>query len=184
MTTRYPWEGNVSMAISPGNKKKFVLAIRIPGWSVNQPVPGKLYTVENPSSQTPSLTLNGKKWDSGIQDGYFFINRTWNQGDQLDLSLPMEVLRIKAHPHVEANTGHVALQRGPLVYCLEEADNGKNIDEIILPPNISVEVRDSDEFGGITTLRFISRNSTCQAIPYFLWSNRGANEMEVWLREK
>jgi DUF1680 family protein len=184
ISTSYPWEGNVKMVFSPVNQKKFVLAIRIPGWSVNQPVPGNLYTVENPPNQIPFIILNGDKWEPGRQDGYFFVNRTWEKGDQLDLSLPMEVLRIKAHPHIEANRGRVSIQRGPLVYCLEEADNGEDIDQIILMPNASFEVQDSDEFGGITTIRFISRNSTFRAIPYFLWSNRGAGEMEVWIREE
>lgn len=182
--TDYPWQGHVKMVLSPGNREKFVLAIRIPGWSVNQPVPGNLYTVENPSNQIASITLNGVEWEPDLQNGYVFINRTWKKGDRLDLLLPMQVLRIKSHPNVEANTNRVALQRGPLVYCLEEADNGENIDEIALTQQTLMEVLDSREFGGIKMIRFVTGNTACQAIPYFLWSNRGANEMEVWIREE
>jgi DUF1680 family protein len=182
--TRYPWEGDIKVILSPGKLKRLTLALRIPGWSVNQPVPSDLYTIENPSELLPVIQLNGNRIPLDIRDGYVFINRHWGSGDQVDLSLPLRVLKIKAHPEVESDAGRVALQRGPLVYCLEEADNGKNIDKISISPDTALEVPESSDFGGIRMIRFISRENTCQAIPYFLWSNRGANEMEVWVREE
>ena len=182
--TRYPWEGNISLILTPEKSNKFVLGLRIPGWSVNQPIPGNLYRVENPSGITPSLTINDKVIPLIVKNGFIYINRSWKKGDQVDLTLPMQILRIKSHPKIQANLGRVALQRGPLVYCIEEADNGKNIDKMNLSIGAPMELIDSHDLAGIKVIRFISQNTTCTAIPYFLWSNRGSNEMTVWIREE
>ena len=106
--TEYPWEGEVIIRIHTQEPIQFTLAIRIPGWC-----------------RDPALQVNGDEVDlaSLLDKGYAKIKRTWRDGEKIQLSLPMPVERIRTHPEVRATAGKVALMRGPIVYCLEEADN-------------------------------------------------------------
>lgn len=197
--TTYPWEGHVELAVSPEKKSAFSVYLRIPGWARGEAVPGGLYHFTNPTSNPPILRINGEQVTYTIEKGYAVLHRTWKKGDVLSLDLPMDVQRIAAREEVKANQQRVALQRGPLVYCVEGADNDGQAWNLILPDNAPVKaVRQPDLLGGITTLQFTAPTlhvapdgmsvqtspKTITAIPYFAWANRGQNPMQVWLPKK
>jgi DUF1680 family protein len=138
--------------------------------------------------------------------GYFAIRREWKAGDTVTLDLPMPVARVHAHPFVKADVGRVALKRGPIVYCLEQADNGNvPVSLIRLSNEAKLEIAERhDLFDGIATIvaeamradpgawngalyaseRPTPAPMTATAVPYFLWSNRGPNPMTVWIPER
>ena len=135
--------------------------------------------------------------------GYAAISREWVGGDQVRLDLAMEVERVHAHPEVRQDVGRIALKRGPLVYCLEEADNEVSLNRVRVPDRAPFESRfEPDLLGGVVTLSanvqadatadwagtlYRSEPTTVEAtpikaIPYFAWDNREPGEMLVWLR--
>jgi DUF1680 family protein len=181
LKTDYPWEGKISLKLDPEKSKKFVLALRIPGWSVNHLIPGDLYAIQNPSGKVPVLSINKSTIPIEIENGFVYLNRSWKPTDQIDLTLPMDILKVKSHPNLETNAGKIALQRGPLVYCWEEVDNCKNLDRILVKADSRLKLANNGDFGKIKGIQSFSKDATFQAIPYFLWSNRGANEMAVWI---
>jgi len=178
--TRYPWDGAVELAVTPPPAGDFELALRIPGWARNQPVPGGLYHFAAPVDTPAGLAVNGQKVAVELRDGYAVIRRKWVSGDTVALSLPMPVRAVAASEAVAADRGRLALQRGPLVYCFEGVDaaDGKVLartfpDVAALRPEFRAEL-----LGGVTVL---SGAANGQAIPYFAWANRGPDEMAVWL---
>jgi hypothetical protein len=138
-------------------------------------------------------------------DGYVHIRRTWTNGDTVEWSPAMPILRMKGHPLVRHTAGKIALQRGPLVYCLEEADNGPHLHQIVLPADSVLQLRsDAALLGGVATIQCevgrmasdgwngrlyrheaaaVSTREEATFIPYYAWSNRGLGEMTVWVRE-
>lgn len=181
--TRYPWEGTVDFNIQPGRTQHFELAMRIPGWARNKPVPGGLYAFDSPDSSVIRLLVNGKSFAYQMDKGYAVINRKWKSGDRVSLQIPMPVRYIKANDKITADQGKLALQRGPLVYCAEWADytDGKVLDRIT--PAIEKLTAEfvPEMLSGITMIR--SKDGFA-AIPYFAWANRGQGEMAVWLNTK
>jgi hypothetical protein len=196
MQTNYPWEGVVKIKLDPKQKAKFDLHIRLPGWSKGNPVPGDLYTFKNFTARPPVVRLNGKDAVWTEQNGYIVMNRTWQKGDVVEVIFEMPVNELLAHPEVKQNHDRLALQRGPLVYCVEGADNNGKAWNFVVDNVANYQpVFKKDLLGGIMTIQF---NATCitgegngaevkklshqvVAIPYFAWNNRGANEMQVWL---
>ena len=188
--TQYPWDGRVRITVRPEVPAEFTLALRIPGWSSGA-----------------KLTVNGRGVNLAdvTSKGYAKVKRLWSKGDRVELVLPMPVERIEAHPKVRQDRGCVALQRGPVVYCLEQVDNGPDLGGIVLPRNAKLTARkDARLFGGVgvitgKALRFDAgkwsdglyrpvasktRPAPIKAIPYFLWANRAEGEMLVWIRER
>lgn len=127
------------------------------------------------------------------------LARTWQDGDEVVLELPMPVERVYANPNVRETVGLVALQRGPVVYCLEEVDNGPNLPAIILPdypafrierdPKLHVPVivgqayRLEQSGGDLYTLEEPRKISAeIKAVPYYIWDNRKSGEMLVWIK--
>jgi DUF1680 family protein len=188
VNTNYPWEGEVSITVTPESPATFTYALRIPGWCSQ-------YTLEingNPVNKTPN-------------HGYVWLSRKWKAGDTISLRMDMPVTVNMAHPLIRENTGQVAISRGPLVYCIEEADNGPNLHLYSLGeyPDFKVQFK-KDLLGGI---RIITSNSLLlyyhwqekslyrQAspelfkkqrltwIPYYAWANRGKGEMRVWIHK-
>ena len=195
--TRYPWDGRIAIAVDPDRATEFSLMVRIPGWALNRPVPSDLYRYEGPDAPAPTLTLNGQAVNfQPLENGYAKVSKVWTKGDVIELNLPMPVRRVVAHPAVQADAGRMAVERGPVVYCLEGADHPDgHVLDIALPADAALvpEFRD-DLFGGVTVLhgRGVSARRTAgggveavpvdvTAIPYHVWCHRGPNEMAVWI---
>ncbi|MFM9994485.1 MAG: glycoside hydrolase family 127 protein [Phycisphaerales bacterium] len=194
-TTRYPWDGKVRIAIvTPKPNCDFVLCIRRPSWSERP-------TVLVSEDGRHSFKLEN---DAIEGNGYTLINGQWSTGAYVEIEFPMPVKRVHAHPSVTFDRGRVALQRGPIVYCLEDADNEDGARSIALPPDAEIEATfQSDLLGGVTVLTGEGLATAPQdwdegelyraapeakkvrftAIPYFAWDNREAGGMQVWIPE-
>lgn len=182
--TRYPWEGNINIRIDPESPAVFTVKVRVPGWAQNAPIPSDLYTYADTLPENVSLSLNGQPLAIELEKGYARIHREWQSGDMITLELPMPVRKIQAHENVKEDAGKIALQRGPLVYCLEGVDNDGHVLDRIIPAAIAFETRFEPELlGGIVVLkgRMPGGEDGVLAVPYYAWSHRGAGEMAVWL---
>ena len=184
--TGYPWEGKIQISVSPAQEAEFGIFVRIPGWAQNRPVPGELYRYVEAYKDEPLLAVNGEPTPLDLVKGYALIHRTWKEGDVILLDLPMPVRRVQSHSRVEENIGKIALERGPLVYCVEGIDHeGKALD-LTLPrdPEVYVEF-DPKLLNGLVVIkgRVIQNGNPREltAIPYYAWSHRGVGEMTVWL---
>ncbi len=199
METNYPIDGNVKIKVSPPSKTMFDIYVRIPGWVKDEPVPGKLYSFNHSAPLSYTMMVNGKEIPYEYKHGYAVISMEWENGDVIDIYFPMEVKEVVADERVKQNIGRVALQRGPLVYCVEGADNQGKAWNFVLPENTEYSISfQPDLLGGVVTIQFqapvVSIDETGQnvrtspetitAIPYFTWANRGQNEMQVWLPRK
>ncbi|WP_248924136.1 glycoside hydrolase family 127 protein [Paenibacillus hamazuiensis] len=187
--SQLPWEGKVQFELVLENAVPFTLAVRVPDWC--------------PEAR---LRINGDDWPSDpTVDGYVRIVRNWQPQDVVELDLAMPVLRIKGHPLLRETAGKVALQRGPVVYCLEEADNGPNLHQFALPASSEPSAHfDRGLLRGLQIIQAAAERAvaeewdqqlykaneavrtepvTATFIPYFAWANRGLGEMTVWVRE-
>ena len=194
--TRYPWDGAVKMTIEPDRPGPLTIRVRIPGWARNEPVPSDLYRFADRSTGQAGLEVNGKRVPITLEKGYVALTRSWTKGDTIELSLPMPVRRVAANGQVAADRGRVAIQRGPLVYTAEFADNpdGK-VRNLMLPDRaaLTAEFRPTllngvevvtgkavslayDAQGNVT-----AKEENFTAIPYYAWANRGRGQMMVWL---
>lgn len=184
--TEYPWGGKIQIEVMPTHEENFGMFVRIPGWARNKPVPGDLYRYLETRQDKPMITVNGETVPLNLDKGYARILRTWKEGDVLQLDLPMPVRRVQSHPHVVENTGKVALERGPLVYCVEGIDHEGQALDLILPwESELVPEFIPDLLGGLTVIKgeaFLNGKSLAlTAIPYYAWSHRGVGEMTVWM---
>lgn len=203
--TDYPWDGAVRIEVAPEEAMSFELALRIPGWARNQPVPGDLYRFTDGIDEPIALSINGDPVEvpaSGstvagprdstvtVDGGLLVIARRWQPGDVVELELPMPVRTIAAHALVEDNVGKVALQRGPLVYAAEAIDNDGGVLDLFIEAQPDFEATfEPDLLGGVTVIRGRAARRSWAGpsrhqlvlIPYFSWANRGAGEMAVWL---
>ena len=191
--TDYPWDGKIKLTLGLAAPQHFTLHLRIPGWCAQW-----------------RIMVNGAPIDGAVQpiNGYVAIERMWNPADVVELELEMPVQSVWANPAVRQMQGRLALQRGPIVYCLEGVDHGGiGLDRISVDPaalaEFVTEVR-TDLLGGVTLLRGVGRvinedgwdrqtlyrygrpssaeSIAITAIPYCVWDQRGAGEMRVWLR--
>lgn len=181
-TTDYPWNGTVTIKVDPEQESTFALRLRIPGWLQQHPVASDLYTyTDAPASYT--LKANGTRVKATVSDGYATISRQWKAGDIVELDLPMNVRRIKAHDKVTANRGMLALERGPVVYCLEGQDQpGGTVFDKYIPDGTDIQAAfDPELLGGITVLSGTAGDTPFKAIPYSTWNNRGTDQMTVWI---
>jgi len=177
-STRYPWEGRVTIAVDPERPLEATLCLRVPGWARNEPVPSDLYRVAATDPAEPTLRVNAQPVELRVENGYARLHRRWEKGDSVELDLPMPIRRVLAHPAVKDDAGRVALQRGPLVYCVEGVDHGGQALNLGLADDaaLAAEYR-ADLLGGVTVIR----GDGLTAIPYYAWGNRGDGEMAVWL---
>jgi uncharacterized protein len=187
--TQYPWDGIINLRLEMDLPQPFKLMLRLPGWCRN----GHIFV------NNENVPLQGL-----VQKGYIGLERTWNTGDQIRLELEMPVERIYAFPEVSQDLGKVALQRGPLVYCIEQADHTIPVNRMILPQESRLSIlKDPGLLGGIVIIRgtggyadeedwgkALYRSErpglkTCPltAIPYYAWDNRQPGGMQVWLPE-
>lgn len=194
--TNYPWDGNNEIIVTPPAPITFALHIRIPGWALNKPIPGNLYE----TGQVPEniqLLLNGKPVAIHMQNGFAVLNRKWSKGDKVALMLPMEAKRIYANNRVKDDKNRFALQRGPLVYCIEGPDNkDSSVMNIVVQKDAAIQAAYKPGLlNGVTVLEMKGSSTKRQlnsdallyseqnvtAIPYYAWANRGSSEMEVWI---
>jgi DUF1680 family protein len=193
----FPWNGKVEMTVNPDKPVKFSLKLRIPGWVRNEAMPGGLYRYEDQNNDTAKLIINGKQFEIKLTEGYAVIKRKWKAGDKVELDLPMPVRKIVADERIADDRDKMAIQRGPLIYCAEWPDNNSgNIlnlmvskDEHFATKYIPALLNGTQV---ITTTGFQTKRTldgkvdtlnseAVTMIPYALWNNRGAGQMEVWL---
>jgi hypothetical protein len=193
--TDYPWNGKIRMTVSPNAARKFALRVRIPAWVRGQVLPSDLYRYEDALPAKWSLQVNGQSAESELDAGYVVLDRQWKPGDVVEIELPMPIRRVLANEQIEFNRGRVAIERGPLVYCIEGADHDGTVREMWLADNATLAPEHkSDLLGGVTVLKgeasavyrsedgtVRSRPKTITMIPYYAWCHRGANEMVVWI---
>ena len=188
-TTDYPWKGDVRITVNRAPDREISLALRIPAWTENARV-----------------KVNGQPVDAECEPGrYLEMERRWRKGDTVELQMPMDVKLITGHPLAQEIRGQVAVQRGPIVYCVESVDlpEGIDVSEVVIPADIDLEPRyRADLLGGVTVLegRAMAYESEewadhlhrelratelegfdLQLIPYYAWSNRGESQMTVWM---
>ena len=193
----FPWNGNVDILINPESESRFSLMIRIPDWAENEAIPGGLYKFREESNDKVTLTVNDQSEKLNLNKGYAVITRTWKKEDRIRIEFPMPVREITADERVADDRDKIAVQRGPVIYCAEWADNkGGNILNLVVDKDAGF----TSEFkpallGGTetinTTAHQVEKNldgtlkvlpdETLTLIPYFLWNNRGPGEMMVWL---
>jgi len=188
--TTYPWEGKVKLIISPEEEQQMTLNLRIPGWARGKPVPSDLYNFADNQSNEINIQINGKPTQYSTHNGYAVLTRKWQKNDEILIDIPMPVRRVVAHTAIESNKGKIALQRGPLVYCLESMDNDGKVLDLVIPGDAKFEIEyKKDLLGGVVVitgnaLRQVKQKNIkteFHAIPYYAWSNRGVGEMAVWV---
>ncbi len=190
-STNYPWDGKVSIAVSPEAEKEFAIRLRIPGWAQDAPVPTDLYSFTDKAGKY-SVAVNGKSASTKQTDGYVTLVRTWKTGDIIELTLPMDVRRVKANDQVEDDFGKLAIERGPIMFCLEGKDQvDSTVFNKFIPDGTAFEAAfQKDLLNGVmvltTTGKEIGKDGSVKdvplkAIPYSTWNNRGADQMTVWI---
>jgi len=182
--TDYPWDGKVTFTLATVPGDEFSFFVRIPTWSAKA-----------------TLTVNGASVPlAALAQGYASVKRTWKAGDTVVLTLPMEVQLLRSHPRVRETFGKVTVQRGPLVWCAEEKDNGKDLHQLALQAGAgtvapavglgagtltltlpALRIDAPAEAGPFLTTPAATRKTQVVLVPYHLWGNRGEGEMMVWL---
>jgi DUF1680 family protein len=192
--TRYPWEGAMKLTVTPEEPAEFAVRLRIPGW-LEVPLPGGLYRYQRREPSVISLVINGKPAKAEVEQGYHVIRRTWSPGDVIEQRFEMPVRRVLCNEKVEENRGRVAVERGPIVYCVEGADHGGTVRNVVLEDGVQLTPRHRpDLLGGVTVLEGTAKRAfrkedgtpahrpeAITMIPYHAWCHRGANEMVVWM---
>lgn len=186
--TGYPWKGDVAIKVEGEIPVDFTLALRLPDWC-----------------EAYDLTVNGETAEPLMKKGYACFSGAWTNGDTLRLSMEMPARLIAANPNVREDIGKVAVMRGPIVYCLEETDNGKLLQQLYLAENPAfTEEFESELLNGVVTLAtggkrlsagswkddslykpYDGQSFTPQMlrfVPYYAWTNREPGEMLVWVR--
>jgi DUF1680 family protein len=169
-TANYPWDGKINITVEPTETSNFEVNLRFPGWCKSAKVIVNGFAIENPI----------------VQKGYIKLVQDWKIGDMITLEFDMPVERVYSHPKVKDNVGKVAVQRGPLVYCVEEVDNGVDFDSLCLPleAKFLTEYK-SDLLDGVSVISVTGQSikESITFIPYYAWDNREPGKMKVWLSE-
>jgi uncharacterized protein len=187
--TEYPWDGRIRIVVRECGEETFGLNLRIPGWTA-----------------APSVRINGEPLRAAVAPAtYVEVRRRWRPGDTVEVELPMPARLMESHPLVEETSNEVAIQRGPVVYCLESPDlpKGTRVPDVMIPESMRLTSRyEGGVLGGIVLLegnvrarspetwtgqlyrefrRQALRSVDVRFIPYYAWANRGPSEMTVWL---
>ncbi|XID95563.1 glycoside hydrolase family 127 protein [Paenibacillaceae bacterium WGS1546] len=186
--------GHYRMEVTTARPTAFVAAFRVPEWT-----------------DRVSVTINGVPYPDHswiVENGYIHVPRRWTSGDRVELIFSMPIRRMKGHPAIRHTASRVAIQRGPFIYCAEEADNGPNLHQLVLPRDSELELADRAAFAGnlpmiqaaavrlraddwsedalyrdVRETAWVERETTIKLIPYFAWANRERGEMRVWINE-
>lgn len=197
--TDYPWNGDISLVLKQAYSR-MILKIRIPGWVRGQVVPSDLYSYSDNKELSYRICVNGQAVESTIENGYFTVKHYWKDGDSVQIHFDMEPRTVTANRNVQADKNRIAVERGPLVYCAEWADNQCNV----LSTGISHDAHFTVEDGSISVkgkeyrIKTIGTDATdvsvdksvefdnvfLRLIPYYAWAHRGRGYMEVWFRQK
>ena len=188
--TNYPWDGKIQLKVNKGNGK-FAIKFRIPSWLKQSPTNNHLYKYVD-AAPAYTILVNGVAAGSADETGYVTIYRSWKKGDVIELNFPMNVRHIVANDNAEDDRGKVALERGPVVYCLEGNDqaDGKVFNKYILNASEITAAYDANLLNGVVTLsgdaKQLQPDGTIKdvkfrAIPYSTWNNRGPQQMEIWV---
>lgn len=184
-SSAYPWDGAIRMTIDADGA--FAVRLRIPAWASDA-----------------TVRVNGTDVDATVTPGAFAtINRTWSAGDTIELTLPMPATLVEGHPYIEETRNHVAVTRGPIVYCVEEADlpEGTRVLDVHLAASTPLVPGRADALGivGVMAKARVyptddrrpglyrafkpdaGRSIDVRLVPYFAWGNRGHGEMSVWM---
>ena len=178
--TNYPWDGNIKMTVTPDAEKAFAMKIRIPGW------------VSEQKNQDVVIKVNGTEVSAKAENGYATVDRTWKAGDVVDVEIPMEIRLTESHEKVEATQGQIAIERGPIVYCIEKAGNAQLNESIadfdplnfVIPRDAKLTATyNKDLLKGVVEItgdvKYATGNgeemidAKLQAVPYYAWNNRG-----------
>ncbi len=191
--TAYPNDGEISLVINPAKQKQFRVFLRIPTWARDQFVPGELYRYRDTNKEVVRLTVNGEAVALHIEQGFVAIDRRWNPGDRVQLTLPMPVRVNECHPSVKANQQRIALTRGPFVLCAEGVDNDGATqrfffenDPDVKDATISTKTIDAGSFLQVQlAAQAVTANRSVEQVslvltPYYAWNNRGVSSMSVW----
>ena len=163
--TNYPWKGEVALKVGMKGSLKTQIRLRIPDWC-------KSYTI----------AVNGESVEVPVEKGYAVVDRKWKGGDVVTLNFDMPVELVAADPRVKEDVGKRAVQRGPLVYCIEEVDNPMDFDSLKVAESATFDTDFvADKLGGIVEITAHSGEQTLRYIPYYAWDNREAGKMKVWV---
>jgi DUF1680 family protein len=193
----FPWAGDVSIIVKNNQTMPAEIKLRVPGYVQNRPVPSDLYAYPYAANGTFTVKVNGAELKYRIDEqGYISINRNWTNGDAIEIDFPMEIQVVETHPEVEADAGRIAVERGPILYCAEWADNPDDkVLSLIVDPKQDFNLEKTDQLGGIYQIKGTARQASrmldgsvtlsgersLTLIPYHLWNNRGPGEMTVWM---
>lgn len=189
--TAYPWDGRIELQLDPARPVDLVLHVRVPGWARGEAVPSGLYRYADAGGAAPRLSVNGEAVALDLDRGFARIGRRWQAGDRVVLDLPMLARRVLAHDGVADAGGKAAIERGPLVYAVEAADNGGRVLDLRLPLDAPLRHEHrADLLGGVTIVTAMTTRAAAPgldrphplvAVPYYAWANRGKGEMAVWI---
>jgi DUF1680 family protein len=193
----FPWNGSVEIILNPEKEGKFDLKIRIPGWAVNEAIPGGLYKFTEQNNELIKLSVNGTLTDLNLKDGFAVISQNWKKGDKVDVEFPMPVRTVVADERVKEDIGKIAVQRGPVIYCAEWPDNntGKVLNLVINKESGFSSIFVPEMLGGTEVIKTMAHQTArsldgkieskpdepLTLIPYALWNNRGPGQMMVWI---
>lgn len=203
--TAYPWNGDIDIRIRKNKAGRFNLCVRIPGWLRGQVVPSDLYRFADNQKSSYLIFVNGKMVEGTLDKGYFVIDRNWKSGDRVRIHFDMAPRTVVANSKVAADQGRVAVERGPLVYCAETADNKDGVLHVVMNqyPTFATDsdysIKNTEGDGRVFTVTSLTtsaqslsvgtdgkvdtRDIQLRLIPYYAWNHRGANEMEVWFAQ-
>jgi len=189
----YPFDGNIQISLSLDAPQEFAAKLRIPTWAQDQFVPGRLYSYIGEKAPAWTVSVNGEQVTPRFEKGFAIVTREWQDGDMLELDLPMPVRYSVCDEKVEANIDRIAITRGPLVYCAEEVDNGGLVQRFILPDALPQEAESHEAIlegplAGMVSVTIpveekvngSAREAFMTLVPYFAWNNRGNGSMNVW----
>lgn len=197
-TTRYPWNGDVTVTVNKNKAGRFDMKIRIPCWVNGRPVPSDLYAYSDGKRLGYTVKVNGQPVRTSLEKGYFSIDRIWKKGDKVEIHFDMEPRTVKANNKVKADRGRVAFERGPIVYCAEWPDNDFDIQGVLVNRNPQTQVVEKPEMlYGLNELvtdaqtltydkngRLVAKDVKLTLIPYYAWCHRGSGAMSVWLPQE
>lgn len=163
--TEYPWDGKVTITLD--NKLSKEMRLRIPDWCKNF-----------------TITVNNQAVKPNVEKGYVVLNNKWKKGDVVELTMDMTIEKVKADPKVKQDVGKTAIQRGPLVYCVEEIDNKDAYDGMTIGEQTNFTAQfNKEKLGGIVEIMADNGSKKYDFIPYYTWDNREPGKMKVWIDE-